>query len=226
MSLGVLIVEDDAKFRDAFARAVQAAPDMRLLGTADDLAAGLAALDTLRPDVLLVDLGLPGGSGIALIRHASAALPDCDAMVVTVFGDEQHVLAAIEAGATGYLLKDTRPADVAEQIRVLRAGGSPISPVIARRLLTRFGAPPSAPAATTDDAAPASPERGDATLSAQERQVLTLSAKGYSYDEIARLMAVSRHTVTTYVKRSYRKLQVHSKTEAVYEARRLGLVSD
>lgn len=217
----MLIVEDDAKFRDAFARAVQAAGDMRLLGTADDLPAGLAALDALRPDVLLVDLGLPGGSGIALIRHASATLPDCDTMVVTVFGDEQHVLAAIEAGATGYLLKDTRAADVAEQIRVLRAGDSPISPVIARRLLTRFAVP--APAATPGPA-PALP--GDATLSAQERQVLTLSAKGYSYDEIARLMAVSRHTVTTYVKRSYRKLQVHSKTEAVYEARRLGLVDD
>ena len=219
MSLGVLIVEDDAKFRDAFARAVEAAPDMRLLGTADDLPAGLAALDALRPDVLLVDLGLPGGSGTALIRHASITLPRCDSMVVTVFGDEQHVLAAIEAGATGYLLKDTRPADVAEQIRVLRAGGSPISPVIARRLLTRFGAP--APPGAVAAAQP-----GDATLSAQERQVLTLSAKGYSYDEIAGLMTVSRHTVTTYVKRSYRKLQVHSKTEAVYEARRLGLVDD
>ena len=222
MSLGVLIVEDDAKFRDAFARAVLAAPDMRLLGSADDLAAGLAAFDALRPDVLLVDLGLPGGSGIGLIRHARATQPDCDTMVVTVFGDEQHVLAAIEAGATGYLLKDTRPSDVAEQIRVLRAGGSPISPVIARRLLTRFGAPPAVPAAGAASAV----QPGDATLSAQERQVLTLSAKGYSYDEIARLMAVSRHTVTTYVKRSYRKLQVHSKTEAVYEARRLGLVDD
>jgi DNA-binding NarL/FixJ family response regulator len=219
MSLGVLIVEDDAKFRDAFARAVQAAGDMQLLGTADDLSAGLAALDTLRPDVLLVDLGLPGGSGISLIRHASSTLPHCDSMVVTVFGDEQHVLAAIEAGATGYLLKDTRPSDVAEQIRVLCAGGSPISPVIARRLLTRFGAAPAPGAAV-------GAQPGDATLSAQERQVLTLSAKGYSYDEIARLMAVSRHTVTTYVKRSYRKLQVHSKTEAVYEARRLGLVDD
>lgn len=221
MSLGVLIVEDDIKFRDAFAHAVRSAGDMQLLGTADDLPAGIAALDALRPDVLLVDLGLPGGSGIALLRHASATQPACDCMVVTVFGDEQHVLTAIEAGATGYLLKDTRAADVAEQIRVLRAGGSPISPVIARRLLTRFAAPPMVAASGPVAALP-----GDATLSAQERQVLTLSAKGYSYDEIARLMAVSRHTVTTYVKRSYRKLQVHSKTEAVYEARRLGLVSD
>ena len=214
--LSVLIVEDDAKFRDAFAQAVECAADMRLAGTADDLAAGCSALDALHPDVLLVDLGLPDGSGITLIRHAQAMQPDCDVMVVTVFGDEQHVLAAIEAGATGYLLKDARPADVAEQIRVLHAGGSPISPVIARRLLTRFGAPAAAPGALP----------GDAVLSAQERQVLTLSAKGYSYEEIARLMAVSRHTVTTYVKRSYRKLQVHSKTEAVYEARRLGLVDD
>jgi len=211
--ISVLIVEDDERFREAFARMVADAADMRLVGAAADLTPGLRLLRETRPDVLLVDLGLPGGSGVDLIRHANEHLPDTDVMVVSVFGDEPHVMASLEAGATGYLLKDTRAADLTEQIRSLHAGGSPISPVIARQLLLRL-TPQAGPVAT------------DALLSPQERQVLTLSAKGFSFEEIARMLNVSRHTVMTYVKRSYRKLQVHSKTEAIYEARKLGLVRD
>ena len=212
--VSVLIVEDDERFRAAFAATVGSAPDLRLVGTASDLPQGLLLLRELKPDVLLVDLGLPSGSGIELIRYAHGHLPNTDVMVVTVFGDEPHVMASLEAGATGYLLKDANPADLADQVRTLHAGGSPISPVIARRLLQRL-APEPAPALD-----------GDALLSPQERQVLTYSAKGFSFEEIARMLGVSRHTVMTYVKRSYRKLQVHSKTEAIYEARKLGLVRD
>jgi DNA-binding NarL/FixJ family response regulator len=211
--ISVLIVEDDERFRAAFATSVAEAPDMRLAGTAGDLAPGLRLLREQRPDVLLVDLGLPSGSGVELIRYANDHLPDTDVMVVSVFGDEPHVMASLEAGATGYLLKDAQAADLTEQIRTLRAGGSPISPVIARQLLLRL----------TPQAVPVVDE---ALLSPQERQVLTLSAKGFSFEEIARMLEVSRHTVMTYVKRSYRKLQVHSKTEAIYEARKLGLVRD
>jgi DNA-binding NarL/FixJ family response regulator len=214
--ISVLIVEDDERFREAFATVVNGAPDLRLVGTATDLPQGLLLLRELRPQVLLVDLGLPSGSGIELIRHAHAHLPQTDVMVVSVFGDEPHVMASLEAGATGYLLKDAQPADLAEQIRTLRAGGSPISPVIARQLLLRL-APDAARAPASGD---------EALLSPQERQVLTYSAKGFSFEEIARMLGVSRHTVMTYVKRSYRKLQVHSKTEAIYEARKLGLVKD
>ncbi|MGM9490991.1 response regulator [Ideonella sp. YS5] len=213
-TVSVLIVEDDERFRAAFAAVIGAAPDLRLVGTAADLPQGLLLLRELKPDVVLVDLGLPSGSGIELIRYAHVHQPATDVMVVSVFGDEPHVMASLEAGATGYLLKDTHPADLAEQIRTLHAGGSPISPVIARQLLLRL-APEPAP----------SPD-ADALLSPQERQVLTYSAKGFSFEEIARMLGVSRHTVMTYVKRSYRKLQVHSKTEAIYEARKLGLVRD
>ncbi|HEX5682411.1 MAG TPA: response regulator transcription factor [Ideonella sp.] len=212
--VSVLIVEDDERFRAAFASVVGSAPDLHLVGTASDLPQGLLLLRELKPHVLLVDLGLPSGSGIELIRYAHSHLPGTDVMVVTIFGDEPHVMASLEAGATGYLLKDAHPADLAEQIRTLHAGGSPISPVIARRLLQRL----------TPDPTPALD--GDALLSPQERQVLTYSAKGFSFEEIARMLGVSRHTVMTYVKRSYRKLQVHSKTEAIYEARKLGLVRD
>ncbi|MBT9596878.1 MAG: response regulator transcription factor [Vitreoscilla sp.] len=212
--ISVVIVEDDERFRAAFTAVVAEAPDLHLAGAAGDLPQGLQLLREQRPDVLLVDLGLPSGSGIELIRFAHDHLPQTDVMVITVFGDEPHVMASLEAGATGYLLKDSGAADLTEQIRALRAGGSPISPVIARQLLLRL-APDPAPTAASE-----------ALLSAQERQVLTLSAKGFSFEEIARMLGVSRHTVMTYVKRSYRKLQVHSKTEAIYEARKLGLVRD
>jgi DNA-binding NarL/FixJ family response regulator len=219
MSCSVLIVEDDVRFREAFAHAVTTATDMTLVGTAADYTSGLALLGKL-PDVMLVDLELPDGNGTDLIREAAKLLPQCDVMVVTVFGDERHVLQSIEAGATGYLLKDLPPAELVEQIRVLRAGGSPISPIIARQLLTRFSA--------TAGSAVQGTSSGDecAPLSAQEVKVLSLAAKGYSYDEIAELMQISRHTVQTYVKRIYRKLQVNSKFEALFEARRLRLINN
>lgn len=216
--ISVLLVEDDAKFRDAFVRAIEAAPDLQLLGAASTGTAGLRLIDSCRPDVLLVDLGLPDRPGLDLIRHAVAHLPDCDIMVVTVFGDEKHVIESIEAGATGYLHKDSLPRDFVDQIRLLHGGASPISPVIARQILTRFQPPRRAAARNGERAVP--------TLSEREHEVLTLVTKGFTYDEIAKLLAVSPHTVMTYVKRIYRKLQVNSKTEAVYEARKMGLLRD
>ena len=213
MSHSVLIVEDDLRLRASLAQAIRAAPDLKLVGEADDLPEGLRLLDLVQPEVLLVDIGLPSGSGLELIRHAAKQSPHCNVMVITVFAEEQLVLDCIEAGATGYLLKGSSPQDIAAQIRSLVAGGSPVSPTIARRLLSRFTAQPNAGA----DAP---------TLSTQEQAVLSMSAKGYSYDEIAGLLKLSRHTVETYVKRIYRKLHVHSKTAAVYEGRKLGLVDD
>ena len=218
MKLTVAIVDDDPTFRSSIAHAVLSASDMLLLGVADDLESGRTLVDLRQPEVLLVDLGLPGGSGIDLIRYAAERSPGCDVMVVTVFGDERHVMASIEAGATGYLLKDRSDFDLAEQIRALRAGGSPISPIIARQLLKRLpatsplGAPPKGPHDVPADGA----------LSAREREVLGLSARGHTAQEIAAMLGVSRESVLTYVKRTYRKLQVHSKIAAIREARRVG----
>jgi DNA-binding NarL/FixJ family response regulator len=229
MKLRVLTVDDDPAVRAAFGAALAASPDMQAVGMAADLAEGTRLLRATRPDALLVDLGLPDGDGISLIREAARTLPDCDVLVVTVFGDERHVLAAIEAGATGYLLKDAAPTEIVEQLRVLRSGGSPISAVIARQLLRRFAALPGmrADAPMPDNKTPPLllPQAAP-ILSPREREVLLLCAKGYSYEEIAPLLDVSRHTVTSFVKRTYRKLQVHSKTEAVYEARRMGFLDE
>jgi DNA-binding NarL/FixJ family response regulator len=213
----IIIVEDKSEFLDDFLKSIASAPDMCVMGTAGSVAEGMALFESGPVDVLLVDLGLPDGSGLTLIREAVRRWPDrCDAMVVSVFADMEHVLSAIEAGATGYLLKDSSPTSFVEQIRELHAGGSPVSPIIARQLLARLS--PSAP--TVD----ATPVRCEVALAESERAVLNHAARGYSYDEVAELMGITRHTVMSYVKRSYRKLQVHSKTEALYEARRLGLV--
>ena len=210
-TIRVVVVEDDARFRAAFAVAIDGSADLTLQGEAISLKEGLALLAGPAPDVLLVDLGLPDGSGVELIKAARGAWPACDIMVSSVFGDEAHVLLSIEAGAVGYLLKDSEPERIVEQIRSLRAGGSPISPLIARQVLARLR-PPVAVAETS--------------LSARETEVLNYITKGFSYDDIVRLLQVSRPTVLTYVRRIYAKLQVNSKTEAVYEARKLGLTRD
>ena len=228
-TLSVAIVEDDPAMRAAFASAVMREPGLRLLGAAANVADGLLLLRQCTPDVLLVDLGLPDGSGLELIREAMRLRADADAVVVSTLGDEGRVLAAIEAGATGYLLKDAAATELVAQLSVLRAGGSPISPVIARRIVTRLGLRGLAGAAATGPGAAGPPlvaPADEAALSAKELEVLQHSALGYTVDEIAQRMGVSPHTVSTYVKRSYRKLQVHSRAQAVMEAQRRGWLGE
>jgi DNA-binding NarL/FixJ family response regulator len=208
----IVLVEDDARFRAAFAAAIASSDDLALQAQATGLQEGLALLNGPAADVLLVDLGLPDGSGVDLIKATRIAWPVCDIMVSSVFGDESHVLRSIEAGAVGYLLKDSQPERIVEQIRSLRAGGSPISPLIARQVLARLQ--------------PTAAVANETLLSNREQEVLAYITKGFNYDEIGRLMQVSRPTVLTYVRRIYGKLQVNSKTAAVYEARKLGLTRD
>ena len=212
----VMIVEDDPVFLNRFCKIVTAHPDYELFAA---VTSGVAARESLArgaPDVLLIDLGLPDISGTQIIRETAMRHPQTDIMVVTVFGDEEHVLASVEAGATGYLLKDSLPEEFIDVIDQLRAGGSPISPVIARRLLKRLR--PTQP--------PLEPDVSDCKrLSARESEILGLIAKGFTFSELAKLLEISPHTVTTYVKKIYQKLAVHSRGEAVYEASRRRLIS-
>lgn len=211
-SLNLIVVEDDPRMRDRFARSFDTDGRIKVLAWASTAREALKALEQHRPDVLLVDLGLPDASGIHVIEHGHRHHPQCDIMVVSVFGDERSVLASIEAGATGYLLKDDSEEDFVARIFELRAGGSPITPIIARRILQRFQS------STPEQSAPSQP------LSEREQEVLNLLARGFAYQEIARLLDVSPHTVGTYVKRLYEKLQVHSRGEAVFEGQRMGLL--
>lgn len=216
----VALVEDDPLFTAAFSDALCSAPEMRVHGVACNLAQGMALLQGPSADVLLVDLGLPDGSGIDLIAAAQQRWPQCAVMVSTVFGDEAHVMRSLEMGAAGYLLKDSAPARLVEEIRTVRAGGSPISPLIARQLLLRFRR--SAPATP---ALPELPAGEQAHLSPREHQVLQYISKGFSYEEIATLMGVSRNTVLSFVRRIYAKLKVRSQIEAIHEARVQGLLA-
>lgn len=215
----VMVVEDDPGFLARFCRIVSQAPELALMAAAGNLASARTMLERQVPDVLLTDLGLPDGSGIDLIRETAAKHPATDIMVISVFGDEQHVVDSIEAGATGYVLKDSLPEEFVSLITELRAGGSPISPAIARQLLRRMktaASPASAGTPGSDALA--------RLLSARETEVLGLIAKGFNFGEIARLLEVSPHTITAHVKKIYQKLAVHSRGEAVYEAIRMGLL--
>jgi DNA-binding NarL/FixJ family response regulator len=209
MPHSVLIVEDDAATREHLARAIAASAEFAVAATAGSLAAGLAALREHAPQVLIADLGLPDGSGIELIR---AAPPHTLSLVLTVFGDEQHAVSAIRAGALGYLLKgDSSPAIVAA-LRAVIDGGSPISPSIARYLLGAVRGHAPAPA----DGAP--------ELTPRELDVLRAIVKGFTYEEIGRLLDISQTTVAAHVRKVYRKLAVHSRSEATYEALQHGIV--
>lgn len=224
----IALIEDDARFSQTLAEAIQAADDLQLQARVDSLAEGLRLLHGPPVDVMLVDLGLPDGSGIELISAARAAWPSCEVMVYSVFGDETNVIRSIEAGAQGYLLKDCPAERMVEEIRSLHEGASPISPRIARHLLMRLHAEPAraatpSPAPTLTAAAAPAPA-GPVSLSQREHEVLAGITKGFTYDEIAQRMGVSRHTVQTFVRRIYAKLEVSSKIEAINKARGHGLV--
>ena len=219
----VLIVEDDSAFRARYMAMLANDASFEVVASVGTGGEGLAMLDLKQPDILLVDLGLPDISGIEVIRHATQTLPKCECMVVTVFGDEEHVLASIEAGASGYLLKDASEESFLAGIRELMNGGSPISPIIARRLLKRFHAEPLSPAISVD-APDADDDLAGVALSDREREILLLASKGFNYPEMGKLMGISPHTVTSHVKKIYRKLAVHSRGEAVFEANRMGLI--
>ena len=220
----ILVVDDDDAFRETVCAAIARDGALVLADQVSNAESAREAIAYGEFDVALIDLGLPDGNGIDLIREIAATRPEADVMVVTVFGDEAHVLASIEAGATGYLLKRSLHDTLAATVRELRAGGSPISPVIARQLLQRFkraGGP--ADTGASDTSLPVAPV-DDGGLSERERQVLQYISKGFTVGEIADMLHLSAHTVATHVKHIYRKLQVHSRTEAVFEAGRMGLL--
>ncbi|NJO13024.1 MAG: response regulator transcription factor [Gammaproteobacteria bacterium] len=212
-----MIVEDDPAFLNRFCRIVMSEPQFEICAAVGNGTAAREALAHTAPDVLLVDLDLPDVSGIEIIRETAQRHPQTDIMVVTVFGDERHVLASIAAGATGYLLKDSLPDELVGLIHQLRAGGSPISPIIARVLLRQLRPGERTP--------PVDHDHDHTKLSNREVEILAFIAKGFSSGEIARLLSISAHTVSTHVKKIYQKLAVHSRGEAVYEATKLGLLA-
>jgi DNA-binding NarL/FixJ family response regulator len=245
-------VEDDPTTREFFTAAVRRNPQLNCVANVGSVAEACAWLGQTEQqvDILMTDLGLPDGSGLEVIRHAIAHHPQCEALVISMFGDEDNVLASIEAGASGYIHKDSAPDDIAQSVLQLKAGMSPISPMIARRVLAKYRSlaaenglntavvqVSTAQAATKNiattlplamahqDADTAQLQPGQPVLSPREQEVLELIARGFSYSEISKLRHISVHTVQTHIKNLYAKLAVHSKSEAVYEATRMGLLT-
>jgi DNA-binding NarL/FixJ family response regulator len=236
----VLIVEDDPTTREFFTAALRRNPQLHCVADVGSVAEACAWLGQTEQqvDILMTDLGLPDGSGLEVIRYALAHHPQCEALVISMFGDEDNVLSSIEAGATGYIHKDSAPDDIAQSVLQLKAGMSPISPMIARRVLAKYrsmateNAPKTsevqvsiAQAAISNIAPAAQQQEALPVLSPREQEVLELIARGFSYSEISKLRHISVHTVQTHIKNLYAKLAVHSKSEAVYEATRIGLLA-
>ena len=220
------LVEDDERVRHALARVIARAPNFTLWFESGSVA---GALDWMRacqpqnwPEVWLVDLGLPDGSGLDVIREALRLHPGSHVMVVSVFGDEEKVLDSIASGASGYLLKGERDEDLLLHLHDLLRGGSPMSPLIARQVLNRMralsGSPGReralSPSIALDEA------RDEGGLTRRESETLDLISRGYSYDEVAQELGMSANTVRHHIRSIYAKLGVHSKVAAVNEARR------
>ncbi|KYZ86327.1 response regulator [Alcanivorax balearicus MACL04] len=206
----VLLLEDDTPLRERFARILEDWPGGELVAACATLDETLALLRQQPVDLLMTDLNLPDGHGIEAIHLLSKLYPNADAMVISVLADDETVLAAIEAGAVGYLLKDADPFELVESIEELRAGGSPISSSIARILVRRMTAPPPSPSGPP--------------LTPRETEILRGIAKGFTYAELAEWLSISRQTVPVHIKNIYRKLAANNRSEAVYEASRRGLI--
>jgi DNA-binding NarL/FixJ family response regulator len=211
--ISILLVEDDPptnwRLKDALEKAGFD------VAAAMTLAEARASLEKRKPRVLLTDLQLPDGHGIELIRETRTRLPDTEIMVISILGDEESVISAITVGATGYILKDAFPTDIAATVRELVAGHSPISASIARFIVRRTQAaiePPQGPQLNTTKLTP------------REIDILWGIAKGFSYAEIAGHLGMSKQTVPGHIKSIYRKLEVHTRGEAVFEAVQQGLI--
>ena len=229
----VILIEDDPATQDRLAHIIRSSPALNLLGAASNAQEGYKLLKLTKPQVVLVDLGLPDSSGIEIIHWVSQNRPQVETLVITAFGDEYHVIRSLEAGASGYLLKDYTAEEIAEHIAEVYAGGSPISPMIARQLLNRIqsdsGTSSGLGNITTGHTAPdTSTKNGknEVALTDRELMVIRQVAKGFNTQEIGVQLGISNHTVATHVKRIYRKLQVSNRAEAVFEASASGLLGE
>ena len=203
MAIRITIIEDDLEMRQAFEQAITAEGDLDLKGSYASVEAFLArpeGLDGL--DVVLTDIQLPGLSGIQCIAQCKPKRPNLQFLVITVFEDNMHLFNALCAGATGYLLKSASPAEIAQAIRDIHRGGSPMSLAIARMVVASVQEKKANSALLN-------------SLTKREHQLVELLAEGYRYKEIADKLDLSIETVRTYIRAVYNKLQVHSRTEAL-----------
>jgi DNA-binding NarL/FixJ family response regulator len=202
MQIKVAIVDDDEGIRTSLAGLIRRASNFKLTGDYPDAETALKEIPRRPPDVVLMDINLPGMNGVECVRQLKAAVPSVQVLMLTVYEDSESLFKSLKAGASGYLLKRTASARLLEAIRDVHDGGAPMTPQLARRVVQFF----------------TRPEEGDASvakLTPGEKEFLDQLAKGYAYKEIADRMNISIDTVRSYVRTVYEKLHVHSRTEAV-----------
>lgn len=205
----IVIVEDDPILIESLAMLLRGEEGMVVVGafrTAEDAILGL---QEAAPDVLLTDIGLPGMSGVELIKKARKMMPALEIVAHTVFEDKDRVFSAIKAGASGYLLKGSSPRELIESLHELYKGGAPMSPKIARKIIQEV----------QDDI-----DGGQFLLTQRETDIVKLIEEGLTYKEIAEELRISIHTVHTHIKNTYEKLQAKDRNEAVYKARKKGII--
>jgi DNA-binding NarL/FixJ family response regulator len=202
MSITISIVEDNDQLRGTLARVISRAPGFACLGQHATAEAALAAIPNEKPEVVLMDINLPGMNGVECVRRLKQLLPQIQVVMLTVYEDTDSIFNALAAGASGYLLKRTKSAELLEAIRDVVKGGSPMTAHIARKVVLSFQRSPASAAPTAD-------------LSPREKEVLDCLAQGFLYKEIAEKLGISYETVHTYIRRIYEKLQVRTRTEAV-----------
>jgi DNA-binding NarL/FixJ family response regulator len=207
----VVVIEDLREVREGLAMLINGTSGFECTGSFRSMEDALAGIDASRPDVILTDIGLPGMNGIEGTRILSGRLPGVPILALSVYGDDENVFNSICAGASGYLLKNTTSERLLESLREVVGGGAPMSPEIARRVVTVFR-----------EFRP--PERAPYCLTPQESELLRLMVDGHHYKTAAHEMGISTNTVSFHLKHVYQKLQVHSKTEAVAKALRERLI--
>lgn len=202
MPIKVSIVDDDEGIRSSLATLIRRAPALKLMGDYADAETALKELPRKAPDVVLMDINLPGMNGVECVRLLKSSLPQLQVLMLTVYEDSDSLFKSFRAGASGYLLKRTASARLLEAIQDVHEGGSPMTPQLARRVVQFFSGPPK-------EDSPLS------KLTPGEREFLDQLANGYTYKEIADRMKITIDTVRSYVRTVYEKLHVHSRTEAV-----------
>jgi DNA-binding NarL/FixJ family response regulator len=202
MPINVSIVEDSDKFRETLARVLNRAEGFRCISQYPNAEEALKALPQDKPEVVLMDINLPGMNGVECVRQLKQLIPTIQVMMLTVYEDTENIFNALAAGATGYMLKRTPRDELLEAIREVHRGGSPMTTHIARKVVLSFQK--AAPAASPTE-----------VLSPREQEVLDCLAQGFLYKEIAEKLSISYETVHTYIRRIYEKLQVRTRTEAV-----------
>jgi len=202
MPITVSIVEDQEPLRNTLARVISRAEDFLCVSHYGSAEEALKDLPNVKPQVVLMDINLPGMNGVECVRQLKQLLPGTQVMMLTVYEDTENIFNALAAGASGYMLKRTPRAELLDAIKEVHRGGSPMTTHIARMVVQSFLKPVAKPEPTAD-------------LSPREREVLDLLSQGLMYKEISEKIGVSYETVHTYIRRIYEKLQVRTRTEAV-----------